>query len=120
MNYRDIIDEYEPKIEKAFKDGRVGEAELKMIRQARKMDDDGIVFSAETRRWLRALKEKETPAPCERLDSRYRCEWLSRKEPTGAVMDCPFRNTDPRECQHYWPAVPRGRGGVRIHHEHKS
>jgi hypothetical protein len=113
MNYTEIMDAVEPRFAEQVRSGKGGAIELARIRKAREYEAAGIVMPDSLRAWLRKLVEIEETPPCARLTKRDQCEWLSRREPIGESVGCPFyqRAEDPRGCDHYRPSDDHQRIG---------
>ena len=105
MNYRTIIDALEPKLVQRVESRKGGEEELARVRKAKAYDDEGILIPASLRAWLRRIWCSDNPAPCDHLDRRCACEWLSKRQGPGVSTPCPFyeRGDDPRGCHSYRP-----------------
>ena len=108
MNYRDIIDALEVRFAEQVKARKGGEDELRRVRQAKAWDDAGVVIPESLRQWLRRVWEADNPEPCDRIDKRGACVWLSKRAGPNQSLPCPFyqRGDDPRTCHGYKPFDP--------------
>lgn len=122
LGYQEIISWFEIKIALAVKEGRASELDLKLIREAKRINDSGLVLSDKMRKWLRSLVEHESVLPCDRLGRNSRCDWLTGKAPSGVTNKCPYysQNKNPKSCEKYRPIAQVKRSALRFDYENKS
>lgn len=83
--------------------GTLDDVDRARVEKALAYDREGIVIPENLRARLRKLWNRSSPLPCANLDKRGSCIWLSKREPPGTTVRCPFydRRSDPRECNGY-------------------